>query len=201
MTRAYASESEKRFWDKILRAPEDERETAGSGNDDEMDVYIYVVDTGAPWVAAYGTAHANLLDVKEAVMAGAPHGNRPAATLAAAILQASAAMAGPLTDAGIACFAAAMNFICASRSWVEVSRQTGSLRGHWLAMLYRLNNDDFLMQLDFDRPEVFAPGLLELPQLRDLVRMAVDRDEGGDGGAISERVRASGGIKAHPLWR
>lgn len=201
MTRAYASDSEKRFWDKILSLPQGAWERAGTGNDDEMDVCIYIVDTGAPWIATYRTAHGNLLDVKEAVMGYASHRNTPAAMLAGAVLAASAAMAEPHTDAGVACFAAAMNYICTSRTWVEVSQQTGSLRGHWLAMLYHLNNGDFLIQLDFDRPECFPQGLIDFPKLRDLVRMAVERDEGGEGGAISERVRASGGIKAHPVWR
>lgn len=121
--------------------------------------------------------------------------------VARSIQQASVMGARTFRTVQVATCGSAAEYICLSPLWTQVSREYGEVSGHWVAMLYRMANGDVAMQLAFDRIDAFDPGFITKDMLRELVSGFIERDNDGDGGLVSQRIKAAGGLISHSYWR
>jgi hypothetical protein len=157
------------------------------------DSYVYIVDTHRDWTAAAAMSQSELKRVGDLAAAKPELGQGALDAAAIAIAEASAAAAGPASEAAEHCVFVVCLALSQTQTWqIVLDRMDGSLAGHWIYLTYTTKNG----KGPIGRPAYFRhpkPGLLDPEALEEAVRMMVRQDTGPATTSVAKMIAADGG--------
>jgi len=161
-------------------------------------VMVYLVDTSNLWNVMGGVSEDGMQQlIAHAEAAPAALYQRAPGLAGTAILKASATSArlADMTCQNALTFSSF--YLACTETRSEVTTSTGSLRGHWLVLMYRLRDGSTQLRPVFAAAD--AACKLDAQTFVDVVLDVVVKDLQG-GSEISKRIQAAGGLRlAEPM--
>lgn len=160
-----------------------------------QDTFLYLLDTATMWITGGATLSSEMLRARRELQKLKMTPAQVAGLAAEPILECSQTqLTGDHPKVRLAMTAAVCS-ITATGTWSAVMDRIGSPAGHWIWMVYRLQDGESLGRPVFSQgPRVF----MQEPDLHRALRTALASDLGNPNSSVSQMVRKGGGAVLHP---
>jgi hypothetical protein len=169
----------------------------------EFSAYLYIVDTKTGWIGAAATSEPGFRAINKSLPEIALKANLSLDDIASVaanwIVEAGRVSAESDAKEALQAINATAITMANTKTYETVFKGTGSARGHWIYLVYSLND-----KTTSGRPVYLsepASGLMDTAVLRNFVDMVIRGDLSAPKSFVGGQILAGGGMKIHESFR